>query len=183
MIKSISDYAESIVILIIALTIIELILPKNNNKKYIMFVSSIIVMIAVVNPIIALFDSEFDISEEVSKIQEEIVSVENDSYANYDLSYNIYNTYIYNLEKNMINRLEDMGYKVINTKIIVDEKTYEPKEIEMKVEYADGDIQPIVIDVFNKESSTNIYDVDVNKIKTVLESNYGVEKNKIKINE
>lgn len=183
MINNISNYAESIVILIIALTIVEMILPNNKNKKYIMLVSSIIVMLGVINPIIKLLNSEFDLSEEVISIQNELNNMEYKSYANYDLNYNIYNVYIENMKTNMIQRLEDMGYKILETKIIVDEITYEPTNIEMKVKYDDGYIQPIVIDVFGNNQSNNIFDADVNKIKEILSTNYGVDKNKIKINE
>ena len=183
MINSVSNYVEAIVILIIAITIIELILPNNKNKKYVMFVSSIVIMLSVINPIIKLLNSELDISKEVVEIQNEIKEYENSSYTNYNLKDNIYNTYVEKLEKNMIERLEDMGYKILETKINVDDETYNPISIEMNVKYSDGYIQPIVIDVFENNSTNEIYDKDINKIKEMLAYNYGVDKNQIKINE
>jgi len=181
MIENISNYASNIITLIIAITIVELLLPNNKNKKYIMFTCSLIVMLSVINPILAFLNSDVDISNKITEVQKEMQKHECNSVNSYDLEYNIYNTYIDELENNMIARLEDIGYKVLESHIIVDKTTYEPTRIAMKVEYADGDIQPIVIDVFG-DNNKKMYDVDINKIKDVLSSSYGVDKKDILIN-
>ena len=183
MIDKISNYAETLILLIIAITIIELLLPKSNNKKYVMLVCSLVVMLAVINPIINLLNEDFDISQSVSEMQREINEIEYSSSANYDLEYNVYNTYVANLKSNMQERLEDMGYEVLETKININKSTYEPTNIEMKVKYEDGYIQPIVIDVFENSSKDKIYEADKNKIKDILSVNYGIDKESIKINE
>lgn len=183
MVESISSYAESIIILIIAITIVELILPNSKNKKYVMFVSGIVIMIAVINPVIKFFNSEINLSEEVNKIQETFNSYEKSSYTNYDLDYNIYNAYVRELEVNMKTRLEELGYEILDTKINVDETSYNITNIEMNIKYDDGFVQPIIIDVFKNDSSSKVYEADINKVKEVLASNYGVAKENIKINE
>lgn len=182
MIKNISSYAETIICLTIAVTIIELILPNSKSKKYVMFTSSLMIMLAVINPIISVINSEFDISKKVSEIQADMQHVEYIASDNYDLEYNIYNTYIKNIENNMKSRLEEIGYEVLESKIIVNKDNYEPENIEMEIKHKDGFIQPIIIDVFSDNSKNDIYEADINKIKTLLSSEYGVKKEKIIIN-
>lgn len=183
MVEKISNYAQTIILLTIGVTIIELLLPKGNNKKYAMLMCSLVIMLAVISPIINVFNEDFDVSLVISEVQEEMKDLEYSSVNNYDLQYNIYNTYLDNLSSNIENRLQEMGYRVLESKINVDKTTYEPLNIEMKVEYDDGYIQPIIIDVFENISSNKLYDVDVNKIKDILSINYGVDKENIKINE
>ncbi len=182
MIKNISSYAETIICLIVAVTIIELILPNNKSKKYVMFSSSLIIMLSVINPIISVFDSEFDISKKIREVQANMQHIEYTASDNYDLEYNIYNTYVKNIENNMKSRIEEIGYEVLESKIIVNAKNYEPENIEMKIKYKDGFIQPIIIDVFSNNLNANIYEADANKIKEILSNEYGVKKEKIIIN-
>ena len=182
MINKLSDYVTTIIVLIIAVTFVELLLPDNKNKKYVMFACSLIIMLSVINPILGIFNNEFDISSAMNQIKDEMKEIEYNSATNYNLNNNIYLTYIENLKNNMQRRLEDIGYEVLETTIKIDEVTYEPKSIEMKVKYEDGYIQPIVIDVFENSASNSIYEADVKKIKEILYADYGVAKNNIKIN-
>ena len=181
MIDDISKYVETIITLIIAITVVELIVPNSKNKKYVMFVSSLIIMVSVINPIIGVVNSNFDVNEKLNEIGKEINNIEYSSKQKYNLDYNIYNTYITNLENNMKNRLEDIGYEVLETKINVDKATYEPTNIEIRIKYSDGNVQPIIIDVFCA-SDDSIYNSDVNKIKEILSAEYGVKKENISIN-
>lgn len=182
MLETISDYATTIILLIISITFVELLLPDNKNKKYVMFTCSLIIMLSVINPILSIFNNEFDVSSAMNEIKNEMNEIEYNSSTNYNLNDNIYSKYIENLENNMKKRLEDIGYKVLETKINIDQITYEPKSIEMKVKYEDGYVQPIVIEVFENSSSDTIYEADIKKIKEILYADYGVDKNNIKIN-
>ena len=182
MIEKISSYAETIICLIIAVTIIELILPNSKNKKYVMFVSSLIIMLTVINPIISVFNHEFDVSQNIYEIQEKMQNAEYVESEKYDLEYNIYNTYIKNVENNIKSRIEEIGYEVLESKVNINKKSYEPENIEMRIKYKDGFIQPIVIDVFGERNKSDIYEVDVNRIKEILSNEYGVKKEKIIIN-
>ncbi len=183
MIDKFSEYAGTIVTLIVSMTVIELLLPNNKNKKYVMLVCSLIIMLSVINPILDFFHSDFDISSKVSEIQKEMYQAEYSLSPNYNMEKDIYQTYIERLEDNMKERLKEIGYDVLETKINVDQTTYEPSEIEMRVKYTDGSIQPIVIDVFGSSQSNKIYEADMIKIKEMISQNYGVKKEKIKINE
>ena len=52
MINFISSWAEQIVLAVIIATIIELILPKNKNRKYIQMVIGVYVLFNIISPVI-----------------------------------------------------------------------------------------------------------------------------------
>lgn len=62
MINFMSSWAEQIVIAVVVATIIEMILPKNKNKKYIQMVVGIYVLFNIISPIIKNKD-EFSIEK------------------------------------------------------------------------------------------------------------------------
>ena len=88
--QEISNYVSSLVTLIVAMTIIELILPNHNIKKYVMFSCSLVILLNVINPILKVFGLEINISEEINKIQNEMKTYENNSLTNYSLENNIF---------------------------------------------------------------------------------------------
>ena len=53
--------AQSIIIAIIFIVIIEMLLPNNSNKKYIKVVSGIYLIITIVNPIVNCFNKKIDL--------------------------------------------------------------------------------------------------------------------------
>ena len=182
-VDKISGYIEQIITLIIAITIIELILPNSKNKKYVMFVCSLVILISVINPILKVFNSGIDISKTIKNIQQEIKKTEYTLSTEHELDYSIYDLYIKNLEGNMVDRLEDMGYKVLESKINVNKETYEPENIELKVKYDDGYIQPVIINVFENILDREMHEADIDEIKETLALNYGLEKSQIKVNQ
>ena len=66
MIEWISRWAEQIVVAVIIATVIEMILPNGNNKKYVKVVIGIYILFTIISPIITkisgknLIDLEFD---------------------------------------------------------------------------------------------------------------------------
>lgn len=176
-----SDFASSLVSSIIAITLIEMILPNNNNKKYITLVSSVILVIVIINPIVSLLNKDFDL-ENILKIEEEVLA--NSEYSQkmqYAKEQNINNTYKVFLKDDITKRLEENGYIVRHVDVVIDEETYEPTEMELEIEHDDGYVQKVVIDV-SKNISNSISDIEVAKIKAMLNSVYGTVTNQIKIN-
>ncbi len=55
MINSISSWAEQVILAVIIATVIEMILPKGNSKKYIKTVIGIYILYIIVSPIITVF--------------------------------------------------------------------------------------------------------------------------------
>lgn len=184
MVEKISDYIASLVILLLAMTIIELILPNQKNKKYVMFVCSLVLFLSMIRPVVNILGNGVDVDAKVEEFQKEMANLEYQSAKKTSLEENIYDAYVMQLEKDMKQRMEEMGYRVLASEIQIDKTTYEPFQIEMQIEYQDGEIQPIVIDVFGDSSSlAPLYEADRNKVKQILSETYGVETEKIKVNE
>ena len=76
MIEFISSWAEQIVLAVIVATIIELILPKNKNKKYIQMVIGVYVLFNIISPIIRnkekISVEEYNIDKYQTKSQYEV---------------------------------------------------------------------------------------------------------------
>lgn len=180
--REISNYIASIVILMIAMTMVELILPNHKNKKYVMFAGTLIILMSVINPMLKVFGSDFDMNSKIKELQAEMNQMESGKVEEYQLENQLQVTYQNLLITNMKERLTEIGYQVLEIKVKIDEVTYEPQKIEMKVRYKDGYIQPIVIDVFGNLGQENFLDADCNKIKEIFFETYGVKKENIMIN-
>lgn len=176
MINELSNTASTLVAAVVLITIIEMLLPFGNMKKYVKFFGGLILMLVIITSIINLLNSDIDIEKLIEENQIEVSSIEyefNESH--------IFNSYNENLKLDIIKRLEENGYKVLDIDIITDKNTYEPTDLELVIEHDDGEIQPIVIDVF-KTVSPELSSYDKEIIKTLINLNYGIKKSNIKIN-
>ncbi len=180
MIEKLSDGVAMIVLLVITITIIEMILPQNKNKKYVLFVGSLIVFFSILSPFLTFFKKDFDFSSVAKQWQEEFQQAETSYVSEDNLESTVYTSYLENLKTNIVERLERMDYQVLEIEVHVNKETYEPEKMELKVKYKDGYVQPVVIDVFH-QNKTSIYEADKEKIKQVLQASYGVEKENITI--
>lgn len=63
--KFIYSWLREIITVFIVLSIVELILPKGNIKKYVNFIIGLLVIFTFINPFIKLTNIKFDLSEEV----------------------------------------------------------------------------------------------------------------------
>ena len=108
MINFISSWAEQIVLAVIIATIIELILPKNKNRKYIQMVIGVYVLFNIISPIIK---------------NKEAISVENYNIEKYEtnstyeidqssMDERIEKIYLEELQKNTTSKFEDDGFTV-----------------------------------------------------------------------
>lgn len=113
MINFISSWAEQIVLAVIIATIIELILPQNKNKKYILMVVGIYILFNIISPIIK---------------NKELFSIEKYNIENYETktSYALDQTfmdqrlekiYLKELENTVIAKFKDNGFEVVKCDI------------------------------------------------------------------
>lgn len=113
MINFISSWAEQIVLAVIIATIIELILPQNKNKKYILMVVGIYILFNIISPIIK---------------NKELFSIEKYNIENYETktSYELDQTsmdqrlekiYLKELENTVIAKFKDNGFEVVKCDI------------------------------------------------------------------
>ena len=113
MINFISSWAEQIVLAVIIATIIELILPQNKNKKYILMMVGIYILFNIISPAIK---------------NKELFSIEKYNIENYETktSYELDQTsmdqrlekiYLKELENTVIAKFKDNGFEVVKCDI------------------------------------------------------------------
>ena len=139
MINWLSDWAEAIIIAVIIGTIIEMLLPEGNCKKYIKVVIGIYVMFTIVNPIITKVSGKeitvsdiLELDEYISQAEENIknqneIEIENEN--------NIMEIYVSGIKQDIKLNIEEKGYVVTNVDIeIEDNKNYKIKKIIVNAE-------------------------------------------------
>ena len=113
MISFISSWAEQIVLAVVVATIIELILPKNKNKKYIQMVIGVYVLFNIISPIIKNKDNfsveKYNTEKYESKAQYEVDQSSMDA--------RIEKIYLEELEKNTREKFQDNGFVVTKCKV------------------------------------------------------------------
>ena len=184
-----STWAEQIIVAVIIAGIIEMILPKGNNKKYVKAIIGVYILFTIISPVISkITDIDFqDIDyEEYFKQTETYQTMSQDLSNNNDKS--VEEIYISNLKQDMKNKLQEKGYIAENIEV----------DIELKDEANYGKINKIILSVYkNEESNDDVYKdtstntISINKIEEVkignnvnnVNTNIQVKKGEIKNNE
>lgn len=207
MIEWISSWAEQIVVAVIIASIIEMLLPNGNNKKYIKAIIGVYILFTIISPVIGKLVN-IDLKDiDYEKYFKEIETQETISQS---LTTNnekaMGEIYISNLKADMKNKLEEKGYKVenINLKVeLEDEKNYgKVNEIALfvsKLKEEDNTNKKNNTIAINKienvkignelenakevKASKDIGNSEKSEIKDYLASVYDVKKKNIRINE
>ena len=103
MIQWISSWTSGIVVAVVLATLIEMLLPNGNNKKYVKTVIGIFVLFSIIAPIIDNISSTH-ISQEVDFAIEEQEKIEE-----IDTNKNIEEVYRKNMEQDIKNKLQEKG--------------------------------------------------------------------------
>ena len=181
-----STWAEQIIVAVIIAGIIEMILPKGNNKKYVKAIIGVYILFTIISPVVSkITDIDFqDIDyEEYFKQTETYQTMSQDLSNNNDKS--VEEIYISNLKQDMKNKLQEKGYIAENIEV----------DIELKDEANYGKINKIILSVYkNEESNDDVYKdtstntISINKIEEVkignnvnnVNTNIQVKKGEIK---
>ena len=135
----ISDWAGGIIIAVIIGTVIEMILPEGNSKKYIKMVIGIYVLFTIVSPIITKFTGESIQVSEVLELDKYIVEAEEAAKAQNtiqnDNQDNIMKVYLSGIKSDMKTKIEAKGYNVKSIDVgVTDDETYKIQYINLSVE-------------------------------------------------
>ena len=126
MVEFISTWAEQVVVAVIIATILELIIPKGNNKKYIKVIIGVYILFTIISPVIN------KITGDNIKLDFNYEKYFN-NYMNYEIqsnaitttnNQNIEDIYIQNLKKDIINKVEERGVKVNNIQLDINFEDY-----------------------------------------------------------
>lgn len=179
MVEWISDWAESIIVAVIIATIIEMLLPEGNSKKYIKVVIGVYVLFTIITPIINKFTGEkVDISDILdldTYIAEVNASVKMQNTIQDNNQSSIMGMYSSGIKDDIKAKIEAKGYIVNDVDIdIADDESYIIERIvldlekEGKKEEADNNI-----DTKNNGNEENkVEEVEiVNKVEISLVSN------------
>ncbi len=162
MINFMSSWAEQIVLAVIIATIIELILPKNKNKKYIQMVIGVYVLFNIISPVVknkeAISVEEYNVDEYQTNSKYEIDQSSMDE--------RIEKIYLEELQKNTISKFQDAGFEV--EKCIID--------AELDTNKKNAGIHLITVKI---KSPTD--ENELNKNVEELAKEYEISKDKIKI--
>lgn len=161
MIIELKTWVISICTAVIFIAAIELILPNNNLKKYAKFVLGLILISILINPIIKLFDKQFDMDTYVSNA---VKYMDNKSYETDFGKYkensmaNTISTFKMNVENLCVTKLKEKfpasSYKV-EAKVSYDEKNGGVLINGLKIGVRDGSIEKVKkVDVNTKGNET-----------------------------
>lgn len=145
MIEKFNLWAESLVVAIAIITIIEMLVSEGNNKKYIKMVCSIYILFIIVNPILNLNK----IKIEDFKIQDETINA---------FSYNtetITDVYIKTYENEIKNKLIEEGYNLSNVKLNLDYSLENIESVQISTYYITEEEKEKLIKTINELYNIN----------------------------
>ena len=139
MVEWISNWAESIIVAVIIATIIEMILPEGNSKKYIKVVIGVYVLFTIITPVINKFTGEYvqvsDILDLDTYIEEAEASVKMQNTIQDNNQSSIMGMYSSGLKDDMKAKIEAKGYIVNSVDInIADDESYTIEGITLDLE-------------------------------------------------
>jgi len=176
LIESLKVWVTNITIAIFFITAVEMILPDNNMRKYAKFVLGLMLIVVIINPIIKIFDKNFDLT----------------AYATKATSYMESNTSLTDIKKykdiNIVNTTENFKKNLENQCVTNLEQTYPENKYnaDIKVVYDSKNqvfnINTVQIEIVDK-GVVNIKNIEINT-KSVSVSNKNIlndqQGNKIK---
>jgi len=201
MVSVIDSWAKGIILAIIFATIIEIILPEGNNKKYIKTVIGIYILFVMIHPFLSSNKININsiMQDTTSKIDEyktEELTLETNQY--------IEETYVSKIQEDIREKVKDKGYNINYLNLNIETKSEEfygeVKEINIKIlkienidkqSNTENTIQKIdnveinISDKTNVEETIdeNIKEDELEELKEYLSNEYGTGKEKIHINE
>ncbi len=200
----ITSWVQGIIIAVIIGSIIEMLLPNGNSKKYIKVVIGVYIVFTIVSPIISKFtgtEIKLDSIIDINKYEDKIASYEIDTknLENINNS-NIKEVYILNLKKDIKAKIEDKGYIVNSIQIEIENTDeYKVKNIDMTLSKRENkkeeteekninEIEKVNIEVKIENSTTKettemirLTTKEIVEIKEYISSVYEIDKNNINI--
>ena len=146
MISFINSWAKGIILAVVIATIIEIILPEGNNKKYVKTVIGIYIVFVIMYPIISkITNKNINFQSIVDDTTSKINEYESNNTLAIETSSYIEKVYKEKIEDELTKKVNEKGYKVDSLKIYVNTKTEEVY----------GEINNIIMEVSKDEQKEN----------------------------
>lgn len=192
MIDSLKVWVTNIAIAIFFITAVEMILPDNSIKKYAKFVLGIMLIVVIINPIMKIFDKNFNLdyysSKATSYMEGSASKTDNEKYKNINIL-NTTQNFKKNLENECITNLKEAypenKYNA-DIKIVYDSKngTYNINTVEIGiVDEGVKSVKNIEINAASVSTSNReiLQDEQGNKIKKLLSTKLNISNNVITV--
>ncbi|NLJ99486.1 MAG: stage III sporulation protein AF [Tissierellia bacterium] len=189
-------WVKDIVIVFVLISIIEIIIPNGNMKKYIDMIIGFLIIIVIISPFIKLIHKNFSMDKRILQRTQEQIEFDYDNKLGRTQEEQMERVYVQKLEgeiKELINESTDYEVEKLYIAIYKDEERYgnikdmeiNLREIQEKEEKA-KDI--IIIDNINEvsigdkeQSNTSLVKLKDDEIKDIISSNYDIPRENIRI--
>lgn len=187
MISYISSWAQQVIICVIVVTILEMILPNGNSKKYIKTIIGVYVLYVIISPGIKLITGS-DIKIDYSKYEKYFEGEEVSSKIE---GISVEDTYKRELEKQIKSDVESMGYySVLDVALDfnLEEGTIKNVTLEVnkgvKEETKENNINISVgkVEIGKMSVENTLSNSEIDRIKQKINENYGVDIKEITVN-
>lgn len=200
MIKFINSWAQGIILAVIIATIIEIILPKGKNKKYVKTVIGVYILFTIIYPLINKF-TKTNINTLIENTTKQMSTYQENNSLKIDTDKYIESTYKKKIEEDIRKRANEKNLNITSLNVYIeteDENRYGMlNSLVMKVEKNEtskknndvNQIKEINIskNVQNNEIIENkdktVSEKEINEFKEYINATYYLEKEKIHINE
>lgn len=189
-------WVKDIVIVFVLISIIEIIIPNGNMKKYIDMVIGFLIIIVIISPFIKLIHQNFNMDKRILQTTQEQVKLDYNNKLGITQEEQMETIYLEKLEGEIIDLIdENNDYEVesLDISIYKDEERYgnikgiqiNLKETEEKEE---KNMDGIIIDNIKnvsigdkKQSNTSMIELEDDAIRDILSSKYEIPKGNIKV--
>lgn len=197
MINWLRSWSNQVIVAVIIATIIEMILPEGNNKKYIKMIIGVYVLFTIIQPIITkLTGNEINLNDfNYNKYFKDTVQISSSTEKFEDTNSKlIKQTYIDSIKRDIKQKMELKGFKVLNCELDITQDENLLKNIELNLEKikknenknSNNKIQVNEVNISKNITSENkkeaISDKDKEELKKYLSEEYKIDVNNIKIN-
>lgn len=184
MVEWFSNWAGAIIVAVIIGTIIEMILPSGNSKKYIKVVIGIYILFTIISPVISKLKGNPITVSDVLDITEYVENtttnskIENTLYTQNEK--NIKEIYVDSLKKDITSKVEGKNYVVDQIDVtILDDENYTLKQISLAVSKTE-EVEDKSTNNIEEVSAINKIEIEVGPSK-IEENNNGEENKKEKL--
>lgn len=202
MIKFINSWAQGIILAVIIATIIEIIIPEGNNKKYVKTVIGLYILFTIIYPLITkISNNKLNFDSIIAKTSKEVSMYDSKVANSIETNTYIENTYKNNLKEKIKGEIEEKGYTVLDFNIYIEiqnEEAYgQINSIVLKLQKANKEqntikevnkIEEINVNIKNNKTEDlktekELTDSEIKSIKEYLNNMYSIEEERIHINE
>jgi stage III sporulation protein AF len=196
MIDVISSWAGELVVSLVIVTLIEMLLPDNKIKKYVKTVIGVYIIFCIISPFID--KEEFSVIFENAEKNLEKIQIESQvSSALEDSNSSIEALYIQEFEKDVIKKVEELGYEVKKCEVRIQINATKDnaginaiylkignKKIKNEQNVQIENVQKVEISINAQEEGNNKSEEeneDIKKVKEFLSTHYEISSEQVKV--